>query len=94
VGVTNLNKICWLTSDENGILLSSTGISLYVVVALPVFAMIIIFGLSSRSLMSVTIKSEDDKSITVDAEGYDAFWDNIRHIFYYSWESHYYPSVY
>jgi hypothetical protein len=28
--------------------------------------------------MSVTIKSEDDKSITVDAEGYDAFWDNIR----------------
>jgi ABC-type transport system involved in multi-copper enzyme maturation permease subunit len=79
---------------HTGILLSSTGISLFVVVALLVFAMIIIFGLSSRSLMSVTIKSEDDKSITVDAEGYDAFWDDIRHIFYYSWESHYYPSVY
>jgi hypothetical protein len=65
-------------------------LQVFVVVALLVFAMIIIFGLSSR----VTIKSEDDKSITVDAEGYDAFWDNIRHIFYYSWESHYYPSVY
>ena len=65
-------------SVATGILQGSTGISLFVIVALPVFAMIVISGLSARSLMSASITSEDDKNITVSNEGYSAFWDNIR----------------